>query len=405
MKTIDATLEKKLQIWTLIGPLCLILTLAVSFLKPSPHPTYVPYAALFGLIVCWRWQMKGFVLTFFLLITIAIYRAIGFPIEDKIWEGGLFTALSLGCLITALSFEEAKSLIEGEWTRPALEIEELQNELRLLQEKWEETSCRLANEISLGIELTNGKEQLNLHFQELKNELQKQQSWHEEAVQNLKDTRETFGRERANLEAKLSKKEEELILALEGKKTLEVNHKELADHYLKLQKEHQKIEMAQREYAKNNQVLASEKDTITAEKVALMFQLQTIQDENVRLAGELEEAKKPVEPVEPVKLDHWEEFRQAQGLYLQLREQFEEKSKALDQTRTELFHTQEKLESMKKEFEEKYVYERSPAEKEMEKYLERVEKQYGSQLEALEVEIESLQEIISGIIKDMDKTR
>lgn len=401
VKTIDATLEKKLQIWTLIGPLCLILTLAVSFLKPSPHPTYVPYAALFGLIVCWRWQMKGFVLTFLLLITIAIYRAIGFPIEDKIWEGGLFTALSLGCLITALSFEEAKSLIEGEWSQPALEIEELQNELRLLQEKWEETSCRLANEISLGIELTNGKEQLNLQFQELKNELQKQQSWHEEAVQNLKDSREAFGRERTSLEAKLSKKEDEIILALEGKKTLEVNHKELADHYLKLQKEHQKVEITLQDSAQKHLAMASEKDTIIAEKVALMFQLQTIQDENVRLLGELEEAKKPVEPV---KLDHWEEFRQAQGLYLQLREQFEEKSKALDQTRTELFHTQEKLDSTKKEFEEKYVYERSPAEKEMEKYLERVENQYGSQLEAMEVEIQTLQEIISGIM-DMDKTR
>ena len=382
MKTIETQLERKLQIWTLIGPLCLIFTLAFSFFKPSSNPMYLPYAALFGMTICWRWQMRGLAITVALLFAMTTYRMFGLSADERLWEAGMMTAIALGCLVTALSFDEAKSLMQEEWEQPVKEIEELQNELKNLQDKLEEASCQLAKETDERLASFNERERLEIHCKEfesrylkLQAELQKNQLdvalQADEKVMALQNEVKT-------LQEKLSKAMKERQVLYNDKEQFEAQHKELGNQYLKIQSDLQKAQKNQLE-----------------EALQAQEELKKLQDQ---FARQLEEAKKPAEPV---KLDHWQEYRQAEGMYLQLRIQFEEKGKALDTARKELFHAQEELERLRREHEEKHIFERSSHEEEMEAYLEKVEEKYAKTVKNLQDEIDLLQEIITHQISEI----
>ena len=175
MKSIEIKLERH-QLWTLLGPLCLFFTVAFSFLKPSPHYLYIPYAALFGMVVCCRWQMRGLILTFFILAGMILYRFSGIAIEDPLWELGIQVAIFLGCFITTLSFDEAKSLIEGEKNLSLKEMDNLQRELQ--QEAYDKIQLeadynKLESLYSLlKVELDENKKILNKEMERLQSELQ-----------------------------------------------------------------------------------------------------------------------------------------------------------------------------------------------------------------------------------------
>lgn len=102
---------------------------------------------------------------------------------------------------------------------------------------------------------------------------------------------------------------------------------------------------------------------------------------------------------EKEKPSHWHEFKRAEGMYEQLRIQFEEKSAELDRTRKELFQIQEKLEQLTRDQEERYIYERSSYEESMERYVNDLEKKYRSTIEELKAEIEQLEGIITTLSK------
>ncbi len=89
------------------------------------------------------------------------------------------------------------------------------------------------------------------------------------------------------------------------------------------------------------------------------------------------------------------EIKRYKGLYLQLKEQFEEKSAQLDKIRYELFHAHEELEHQRRSKEEQDAYNRSSFEKELEDYIAMVEKQYQNQTLLYQQEIQQQEDLIT----------
>ncbi len=88
------------------------------------------------------------------------------------------------------------------------------------------------------------------------------------------------------------------------------------------------------------------------------------------------------------------ELSRVQGMYQQLRDQYEAKSQTLDQTRFELFHTKEKLEALQKDSEEERLFDRSTAILNFERHIKKLEQE----LHRLESENQALEAIINTIV-------
>lgn len=87
--------------------------------------------------------------------------------------------------------------------------------------------------------------------------------------------------------------------------------------------------------------------------------------------------------------------RRAEGMYLQLREQFNEKSAVLDETRRQLFHTQEALLQLQNTLKEQEQFSAHPAVHELIQHILKMQKSYSSLKKQYESEISDLHEIVS----------
>lgn len=95
------------------------------------------------------------------------------------------------------------------------------------------------------------------------------------------------------------------------------------------------------------------------------------------------------------------ESRRLYGMYNQLRTQFEQKSNELDFARRELFHVQEKLNILQKDWEEENLYNRSQLEKNYESYIERIEKEWQQLEEEYTNEIALLEDTLQAVLKQI----
>jgi hypothetical protein len=102
-------------------------------------------------------------------------------------------------------------------------------------------------------------------------------------------------------------------------------------------------------------------------------------------------------------LANWEEahfeWRRNEGLYLQLRNQFIEKSTTLDETRRELFNTQEEVLRLQLEQKEAFLYNRSPIDQEIERHLIRMEQEYVAISQEYRQEVDALHQLIETLLK------
>ncbi|MBN9377833.1 MAG: hypothetical protein BGO14_04145 [Chlamydiales bacterium 38-26] len=87
--------------------------------------------------------------------------------------------------------------------------------------------------------------------------------------------------------------------------------------------------------------------------------------------------------------------RRAEGMYLQLREQFNEKSAVLDETRRQLFHTQEALLQLQNTLREQEQFSTHPAVHELIQHILKMQKSYSLLKKQYESEIGDLHEIVS----------
>lgn len=93
------------------------------------------------------------------------------------------------------------------------------------------------------------------------------------------------------------------------------------------------------------------------------------------------------------------QFRKMEGLYLQLRKQFQEKSMVLDKTRQELFLTQEKMTSLYKSIEEEQIFDFSENERFLQKDLHILSVEYEKAISDYKDEIDEMSDLISILLK------
>ncbi len=140
----------------------------------------------------------------------------------------------------------------------------------------------------------------------------------------------------------------------EEKNSLSSHHKNLKVEQLSLFENHQRLTT---EYNRSLSQLAELNFGVQALKDKTERQKATIDNLSNLLAQKEAELIPPPPPPEPEKpKDHYH------AMYLQLRQQFDEKSKILDDTRRELFHCQEKLNVVTRELDELLIHGESETE-------------------------------------------
>lgn len=95
--------------------------------------------------------------------------------------------------------------------------------------------------------------------------------------------------------------------------------------------------------------------------------------------------------------------RRIESMYIQLKEQFQEKSAVLDATRRELFHAHEELLKYQKEQEEKTIFGQTELEEYLQNDLLQLEQQYEQMQRHYQQEVEELNQIVEHLFHQLVK--
>lgn len=517
----EKNLELQVQIWALIGPVIALATVITLYFHGASQNIVLSFAVLVGTLSCWWWKTKGLIGALVGIILLGAYQFLNQPSSDPLWNVGITFAIALTFLVTALSFEEVETIVEGiqsesssrlksllkldeklERVQSKLQeekksllttVKERENELKeqemlltisrdeifsthrkheeLLSEIYSlklqhqrelqhtthvsisEESLKQIEDMSAELTLARDElvvqaeqshkeiEHLRAELQLTKNALLDQAGYGEIELEVLKNqlaqTKKDmeFAAEQANadlsrLKAELQRSNHQLVAQAEqAKAELEFLREEFA--------ETQKNQLEQWTQAKNQLTDTAELATLeaqhlkeklatTQERLRLEFESSNIQlrDESYLAKTELAHAKTELASVKNnyiEALDKSEaeiarlkaelaaqpkeivvnpaeaesrELRRINGMYCQLRVQFEEKSATLDSTRQELFLTQERLSRELMEQKERQ-YEGTEFEKELQRCLDEMEQEQRELQLAHQREVDQLQEIIS----------
>lgn len=254
------------------------------------------------------------------------------PRETPFWLASLILSLIIGLLVTKLASDEAADLL------PAPEVIKVEIEKIRVEEK-----IRIEERIP---------EQIQQELHTLRQELQ-----------TLRDEREQTAKQFTLLKRSESKAQE-------------------------------KLAEIQSEFHLLNDRFTKEKNSLSKTVEELNEKISQSQQESNRLKNELKripELEEKLQQKLEEKVEPDAEARRWEGLYKQLRQQFEDKSNILNQTRRDLFIAHEKNEALSKEQQEIALQGPTPTEKMLQESLADLEErfhqlklQHESDLEALE---------------------
>ncbi len=403
MNSAEKKLEFQIQTWAFIGPLAAFLTFFV-LLATAPGNAYALACALIGgVAACWKWQRRGLAISLTVLSAIVFYHFLTMDWSEWFWQLGMACSLALVYVVTVLSFEEA--------TAPVLAFA---GELNAIKQEMGVNETQVANFKQLVelaredlIQSQQRNEQLNQALVDKNHEnarLQEREAAAQERLQNYQNLVHV-----CNDKSELLLKKEGEIVELKGQltqiqgmvDTYALNIREKAE--LSEKKEREKADLQQqlsqlqsksdtstrelRELREKHEKNASLEQTIaTLQGELALAEEQRIQELEQQQDLEAEETPFDLSSLTP-------EVRQVAAKYLQLREQFAEKSAILDETRRELFHSQEKLLRLQRETEESEKYAVNKTEQKLIAHILKLERELSQQ----EQEREALHQIIDRI--------
>jgi hypothetical protein len=114
--------------------------------------------------------------------------------------------------------------------------------------------------------------------------------------------------------------------------------------------------------------------------------------------------KQPQSQSQPV-IEENSGSKRHEALYLQLRDQFQEKSNTLEMTRRELFHVQEKLAVLQKTQEEAQLFEISAEEHKLQRLLHQLSKQYDKMESIYQAEMNELYDLIDHVFEEQAENK
>ena len=474
MNISERQLHVQLQLWSVLGPIMLLVVLGVGLLKSVNNSIYLPSISIIGLLLCLKWKKQGAIAASIIacLSLIAFYGT--FYSDERLWFVGMTAAACLAFIVTALAQDETETisdqlqqeaerrksnaaelelvitrvneerqvervLLEKRITDTTTELQTSQSQLqskekllqilreeaehlqdrqtKLLEEslQFRQLSAKLEGELHHSeVQVKNLNESVHLHRQELQaskqqifqlemgisklelqvreqamlisttqdearlchqqiesfaidlgqaeaaqalleSQMNTMQARHSIESQTLKDTIENLSREKTLLGHTLERIQKEVEM---------LHHQEIEKNGLiseqcsQLIKLNQNFEKKEAEFAEINEALKHNS-----------LNLKPQAEEAGKLRVECQSLQKILEETTVEKEKIKKDKHLSESLLKQLREQFDEKSSILSQTRNELFHTKERLQAVLREKEEKEKFGRDSYALELEKHL------------------------------------
>lgn len=388
MSEIQEETKTHLHTLSFLGPASVIFSVLLLVINDSPFYIDISVTALLGLVLSWRYKLKGFAVSSLLLGSLVLYEHFFQPEPVALWDIGLAFSVVLAFLLTSLASLEFWETVRSFGAATAEEIrawEEkvddalsgkklLERAVRDLEERLKshaaeaelQTTLREKGEGELEIlkqalalktdaleeallSKSNALSQQEEKIKQLTGELVKLT----DRLKGLESEKEGIGK--ALEEALLSKSKatfeheklkQELILKSNALEEAHLSKSNATFEHEKLKQELiLKTNALEEAQASKLNALSDQEEKIkqlTGELEKLTDRLKGLESEKEEIAKALGEALAP-KPEIPEAEAQRGNFAQMQGLYLQLRSQFEEKSCILDQTRAELFQAHEAL--------------------------------------------------------------
>ncbi len=321
----------------------LLLCLSLLFFKPTQTPWSFSLITLAALPLCWRWGWSGLVVS---LTAVAIWVTMTFqaaPLGELLWFSGFGVSLALALVTTLLSWEAAAE------TSPKLAL--LEGQLKAITQSLEETRStnQQYNETIQAQQIENDA---------LKNELQaihiQQQTFVSELTEKnqeigslngqLKESSQTIQSLKRDCEA--SKKE---FRRLQDEQAAPL--KELVALKLKVEQS----EKALKDSQSTNQKMTQSIKTLEKEMESSKQELEVAKQDSIRLTTERDRFQDELTKAQQISKIP-KNTRSIESMYIQLKTQFEEKSKTVDAARRELFEANERVLGLQREIEELRKY-------------------------------------------------
>lgn len=400
----------QMQLWVVPGLLFVCCILLAILLNSTSTPLAFPIIALAGMIASHLRTWTGVAIFSAILMLAMLYFLQTQPSSLWIWTIALSLSIAATFVTTALCSDEAyhtwdtlkQDEIDHRQTiihlnekvqllqnRPGHENKEPYSQVNALQEQL------YAQEKQRQID----QEKLQASAKQLR-EYEEKRHFQEEQHQIDQGKLQVFAEQLGEYQEKLDRHEEQRRLVQEKLQAFTDQQKGYEEKLRFHQEQQQIYETKQRAYEDkqraNEQILKlarHEVATAYSNQEKLTQEIEGLQREYEKLKNAQEEQRQqPAEGIVEMR-----ELRRIEGLYQQLRTQFEEKNEVLNATRKELFVTQEKLLAAQKDLEEAPLKNDNATVKSLRQQLvdaeeERIalENQYTSEVQQLHELVDSL---------------
>lgn len=389
-------------------------------------PWALPLAALTGVFICYRWHWKGVLISFAILLVALIYLLNIIPSSEWLWTSVLALSFASAFVVTVLSLEES----QYSWENLYNEIEENKNKESFLSQKLDEFKIEFEGQQQL---LSSKNETLEENLKQshekiaaseflldiARDELTKTHAHQQKLLQELLDARQKVVILEQQLESSRNESQTKVCPTIDQAtiQNLQSDLKNLSQEKLELEiafaqinedcktkaqeLSHCKTQLMQlqqqsqfdKKHLEEFEVFKQQHNILLNTVQEQKIKLEEILQEKEALALEWQQMKDQPQPSGAVD----RERRRFEGLYNQLQNQFAQKSATLDETRKELFQTQEKLAKTQREMDDLKLTHERDIEAQMAKMLKSAECEL-QQCERQQQEIDQLQEVITALL-------
>lgn len=398
----ESSLEKQVFIGPFLGPFLALLTMSIALFNYSPQQMELPLAGLVGIYCSWKWRIRGAAIAWVLLAAVTAFKTISSPESSMWWNIALAASIGLASLVTALTQRNVRDHLEWKYqdaveqqSRLAIVEGRLNTILQTVNQERAEAQSVIDGLRAQLQETAASQENLTNYVNAARDEINTTRSENErlhsdivltrqealKSQEELEEANQSLAALRAREEA-FNKQEEEMR---ELRHTLGAFQHQIASYKDDLHRLRQQQAL--------NQEMGELIETLTREKSLLESTLTNLQKELEGLRDKEANNEINVDESSPA------EVRRLEGFYRQLREQFEEKSRTLDETRRELFQTQEKLNAAELEFSERELASPQISLEEHVRHLAKMEEELKQELELSHQEIKRLYNLVESITK------
>jgi chromosome segregation ATPase len=388
--------ENQVQFWSLLGPSLVLLSIAVLLFKVSEH-WYFSISALIGIPLCVKWKIKGMAVALGCLLLFSGFGYQNLELDDRYWHVGLVLTMAFSFIVLTLSSEEAQSLIN----KLQLESQSRLDNFALLDEKWKSAEQDWSTErekfkveiASSSQEIAKIQEEKQTFYklaQLAKDEIVQVRGQYDQLLHDLLYKKKHI--------AQLNERLEEMEITIQGfvNSDTEKQIQSLAERLINLEQENETLKAKEALTQNESQAWQQENKRLLQEFEAIQEREKAyLEQKKIHLANR---AKQQPQENLPYASGN---TRGIEGMYIQLKEQFQEKCNVLDSTRKELFHAHEKLLKCQKEREEEQIYGQSSNERLLERNLLEFGRQYEQMHCHYQQEIEAMDQLVKQLLEQL----